>query len=436
MTRSRVQYIRRRAAAAAGPRWCLLAFLIAATAAACTPSPADVLTFSGSVVGREGEVLRRQLDRFEQSRPGVRVAVRPTPDAADARHQLYVQWLNAHAPEPDVLQLDVVWVAEFAAAGWIERLDRYQPPVDDFFPAAVSAGRWDGGLYALPWFVDVGMLYRRTDLVPHAPGSLDDLIDLASDAQRVHAIPFGIVWQAARYEGLVTLFLEVLGAFGGEIIDADGRVAVDSQAAVRALTYLHDAIHVDRVAPAAVLTWQEEQTRLAFQSGQAVFMRNWPYASALLEDPGQSAVRGRFAVSSMPAGPGGAPTAALGGAALAVNARSRHSDTAYALIAFLLEPEQMLERARTAGQFPTRPGLFGSRELADALSVSAADALSVIERAVPRPVTPVYSELSEILQISLHRALTRQQEPSEALHEAASAMRALLVRVRLTPDSR
>ena len=431
-----MQYIRRRAAApTAGWRCCCLA-LMALGAAACAPSPAGVLTFSGSVVGREGAVLRGQLDRFERARPGVRVAVRPTPDAADVRHQLYVQWLNARAPDPDVLQLDVVWIAEFAAAGWIASLDSYQPAVHEFFPAAVTADRWNGRLYALPWFVDVGMLYRRIDLVPRAPGSLADLIALASDAQRIHGVPFGIVWQAARYEGLVTVFLELLGAFGGQILDDDGRVVLDSDAAINALTFFRDAIHVDRVAPPAVLTWQEEQTRLAFQSGQAVFMRNWPYASALLQDPAQSAVSGRFAVSSMPAGPGGVPTAALGGAALAVNAHSRRPDTAYALIEFLLAPEQMLERARVAGQFPTRPALYGSRELDDALSVSAADALSVIERAVPRPVSPVYSELSEILQISLHRALTRQQEPRDALEEAAAAMRELLVRVRLTPEGR
>ena len=218
-----MQYIRRRApAVVAGWRPCFIV-LIAASAVACAPASADVLTLSGSVVGREGDVLRGQLDRFERATPGVRVEVRPTPDAADARHQLYVQWLNAHAPEPDVLQLDVVWTAEFAAAGWIASLDGYQPPVHEFFPAAVTADRWNGRLYALPWFVDVGMLYRRTDLVPRAPGSLDDLIALASDAQRAHAVPFGIVWQAARYEGLVTVFLELLGAFGGQILDDDGR---------------------------------------------------------------------------------------------------------------------------------------------------------------------------------------------------------------------
>ena len=108
-------------------------------------------------------------------------------------------------------------------------------------------------------------------------------------------------------------------------------------------------------------------------------------------------------------------------------------DEAYLLIAYLLEPEQMIERARIAGQFPSRPALYDSAELATALTVPPADALAVIERAVPRPVTPVYTQLSEILQVSVHRALTQQQEPRAALQDAAAAMRALLARVQLAP---
>jgi multiple sugar transport system substrate-binding protein len=185
------------------------------------------------------------------------------------------------------------------------------------------------------------------------------------------------------------------------------------------------------VVPSAVLSWQEEQTRFAFQSGQAAFMRNWPYAFTLLQDSSQSSVASRFRVTVMPPGPGGRSTAALGGSVLAVNAWSDQSEDAYELLDFLLQPEQMIERARLAGQYPTRPALYTTPELAKALTLSPADALQIIERAVPRPVTPVYSELSEMLQIALHRALTRQQEPRAALHDAAAGMRALLARARL-----
>jgi multiple sugar transport system substrate-binding protein len=407
------------------------AALAAAVALGCVAAPDHVLTMSASAVGAEDDVIRRQLDRFRQAHPEIRVALRVAPDAADQRHQLYVQWLNGHATDPDVLQLDVVWTAEFAAAGWLAALDRYHPPVDRFFAPAVAAARWRHTLFALPWFIDVGVLYWRTDLLPRPPRDLADLSNLATRAREQRGVPFGFVWQGARYEGLVTVFLEQLGAFGGAILDDRGRVVVDSDAAVNALTYMRDAIYVDHVVPPAVLTWQEEQTRFAFQNGQAAFMRNWPYAYALMQDPAQSRVAGRFAIAPMPGGPGGGAHAALGGSTLAINAYSDQPDAAYRLIAFLLQPDQMIERARVAGQFPPDRALYDDGALDGALQIPPAEARRLIDAAVPRPVTPVYTELSAILQVSLHRALTRQQEPRDALHDAAAAMRALLARVHL-----
>jgi hypothetical protein len=114
--------------------------VVAGFALACGPHDATTrLTFSGSALGPEGDVVRRQLARFAERRPGVRVELQVTPDSADQRHQLYVQWLNAHAPMPDVLQLDVIWMSEFAAAGWILPLHAFEPGVDDFLPAALAA---------------------------------------------------------------------------------------------------------------------------------------------------------------------------------------------------------------------------------------------------------------------------------------------------------
>ena len=360
--------------------------------------------------------------------------MRNTPDAADQRHQLYVQWLNARASVPDILQLDVIWTPEFAAAGWILPLDRFGAKLDDFFPTPVRANRWQGELFALPWFVDVGMLYYRTDLVEKSPATFDELWRQAQHGEEKAEIPYGFVWQGARYEGLVCVFLEHLGGFGGQIIDDGERVVVDSDAAVRALTYMRDSIYREHVVPQATLGWQEEQTRFQFQNGKAVFMRNWPYAYALLKDAGASKVAGRFAVGLMPAAPGGTPTSALGGSQLAINRNSRHPKAAYQVIEYLTQPEQMLERAQVAGQFPARRSMYDQKDLADALGMSAQqlhEVRRVIEHAVARPVSPVYAELSEILQIWLHRALTRQVEPDEALASAARQIRELLARVGL-----
>jgi multiple sugar transport system substrate-binding protein len=412
--------------------WLLVAPLLGCGGADESQTAPVRITFSGSAIGQEAELLRAQLARYMRENPNVAVVVQPTPDAADERHQLYVQWLNARVGQPDVLQLDVIWTTEFAAAGWILPLD-LAPDPDAFFSATLDANRWDGRLYALPWFVDVGMLYWRTDLIERAPESLEELASMAVRARGASAVSHGFVWQGARYEGLVTVFLEILGGFGGEILDSAGSVAVADEPAVRALRWLASSLS-DGWTPDAVLTWQEEQTRFAFQNGEAVFMRNWPYAHALLGDSAASAVAGRFEVAPMPASAAsaqGLPTAALGGAQLAVNAHSRHADAALDVVRFLTEPEQMLERARTLGQLPSRPDLYDDPRLEGALAITPADARAIIERARPRPVTPVYAELSGILQIWLHRALTGQEEPSVALARAADEMRRLLERVGL-----
>lgn len=392
-----------------------------------------LVTISGSDFGAEGDVLLRQVTRFMAQRPDIRVEFRVTPDAADQRHQLYVQWLSARAGDPDILWLDVIWTAEFAGAGWILPLDPFGPDTAAFFPAVVEANSWRGRLYALPLFVDVGMLYWRTDLMRSPPGTLDELARVAREAMARAGLPYGFVWQGARYEGLVTVFVEHLGAFGGRILDDAGRVVVDEEPAVRALRYMRETIR-DGIVPRSALTWQEEPARFAFQNGQAVFMRNWPYAFPVMQDSVASKVAGRFSVAPMPAAQGGEPSAALGGNMLAINANTEHPEAAYALIEYLTRPEQMLERARLVGQFPTRRALYDAPELAAALPIPAAQARGIIERAVPRPVTPVYTELSQILQVRLHRALTGQQEPEDALAAAAREMRDLLERVGLEPE--
>ncbi len=405
--------------------------LIAAAAlllASCGAGPDDgqtVVTFPGSALGEEGRLLQRQMERFMEDNPDVRVVLQRTPDDATQRHQLYVQRLNARSHDPDVLQLDVIWKTEFAAAGWLLPLDEAAVDGEEFFPATLEANRWwDGRLFAIPWFVDVGMLYWRTDLLPAAPATMEELARAARVGMS-DSVPRGIVWQGARYEGLVTTFLEYLGGFGGEIMTRDGRVVVDSPEAVRALEFMRAQIHRLGIAPQAVLTWHVEEARFAFQNGTAVMMRNWPYAYALLASDG-SRVAGRFSVAPMPAAPGGRPTAALGGNQLAINARSDAPDAALRLIAFLTAPEQMLERAEVAGQFPTRPALYDDPRLVAALPMPADQARAIIEAATPRPVTPIWTQLSEILQIELHRALVGQASPGVALGRAARAMQEIV----------
>src|SRR6476660_5518179 len=194
---------------------------------------------------------------------------------------------------------------------------------------------------------------------------------------------------------------------------------------------MRDELYKWNVVPLDVLTWHEEEARFAFQNQNAVFMRNWPYAVGAMSDTSQSKVAGKFTVSPMPASgtaPNGHSTAALGGAQLAINAYTDFPDAAYKLIAYLTAPEQMLERAQAVGQYPTRTALYDDTRMRSAINIPLETARRAIESATPRPVTPIYTEMSEILQIELHRALVRQAEPQEALDLAAKRIDALIER--------
>jgi multiple sugar transport system substrate-binding protein len=209
-------------------------------------------------------------------------------------------------------------------------------------------------------------------------------------------------------------------------MDDDGRVVVDSPEAIRALTFMRTLVRSGR-SPEEVLTWHEEETRFAFQNGNALLMRNWPYAYGLMNDTAESRVAGRFSIAPMPAAPGGEPTAALGGNVLAINVNSDVADAAHRLIAFLTAPQQQIDRAATSG-YPTLRTLYDDPRLARTLPVPVGPVKSIVEHARPRPATPIWSQLSELLQIRLHRALTGQAEPAAALHDAAQAMNALIER--------
>ena len=194
----------------------VLAIGVTVAPAGCVRTGEPVLTFSGSVVGREAEVIRRQLERFGRAHPSIDVALRATPDAADQRHQLYVQWLNARASDPDVLQLDVVWTAEFAAAGWIADLDRFHPrrrstsfpPPSRPTVGTARCTRCRGS--------STSACCTGEPIWSRAPRAISAISWSWRGARRAeHRVPFGLVWQGARYEGLVTVFLEYLGALRG-----------------------------------------------------------------------------------------------------------------------------------------------------------------------------------------------------------------------------
>jgi len=262
---------------------------------------------------------RALLEHYSVSHPGVAVSAQILPSAPGAVHQYLLTSLEGRTREFDVFVADVIWVAELARAGWVRDLSAAFPAEivrRDFLPGPASAVLVQGGTFAVPWYVDVGVLYHRTDLVPSPPRTYADLVEAARGAARKRSL-HGYVWQGLQSEGLVCNAFETIWGFGGAAQD-DGRVLVDTEAAREALEFMRTLL-VSGLSPPSVTSMGEEESRRVFQSGAAVLMRNWPYAWAELQGKG-SPVRGRVGIASLPSARGG-PGPPISGSSSSPDAR-------------------------------------------------------------------------------------------------------------------
>ncbi|MCX7653401.1 MAG: ABC transporter substrate-binding protein [Fervidobacterium sp.] len=390
------------------------------------------ITMTAGAVGKELEVLYAQLDRFMKANPDIKVSVMPMPNSSTERHDLYVTYLASGEKEPTVLMLDVIWPAEFAP--YLEDLsaDKSYFELDKFLPGTVKAATVGGKIVAIPWFTDAGLLYYRKDLLEkygfkNPPKTWDELVKIAKTITAKEKNIVGFVWQGARYEGLVCDFMEYLISFGGDVLDDAGNVIINSPAAVKALQFMVDLIYKEKVSPQAVTTYMEEEARRKFQNGEAVFMRNWPYAWSLLNNPKESKVAGKVGVAPLPAGPSGKSAATLGGWMLGINKNATAEEKAAAkkLVKFLTSYDEQLYKAINAGQNPTMMDVYKNPELKKAAPFMV-ELYGMFINAAPRPRTAKYSEISDVIQKYTHSALTQQMSPQKAIEEMAKELNKVL----------
>lgn len=374
---------------------------------------------------------RALFNRFEAAHPGVRVNLVEGPASTDTREDLYVNALLSGSGDYDLVYADVIWVPKFAAAGWLEDLTDYWDEWDSFVPASVEGGSYAGRIYRVPTQLNGGLLYYRRDLLEEIgadpPVTFADLISISSRLATKPGLT-GYVWQGKQYEGLVCNYLEILTGFGGFWIDPETRkVGLESEAALAALEFLCDA--VGTISPAGVTTYAEEESRLLFQGGGAVFLRNWPYVYKLMAAE-KSPMFDKVGIIPMPANPEGESAATLGGAGFAIVKSSPSKAAAWALIEFVTSPESVEFMNEQIGMQPARHRFY--EESTDPVQQ---ELYKVLQRTTPRPPIPQYAQASDILQRQLSAAITGQLPPAEALALATRETNLLLGRHRsANPD--
>lgn len=317
------------------------------------------ITYYGDSVGTGHDFDTAAAKKFSQA-TGITVKVIPRPSAADAQFQTYARLFQAKSPNGDVLMMDVVWPVQFAPF----LVDLMGPLADRakiMYPGTIQGETINGKLVSMPWFTDFGLLYYRTDLlkkygIDGPPATWDDLESAAKkimDGEKGNLQ--GFVFQGDAYEGLTCNALEwIASTGGGTFIDSSGKVTINNPQAVQMLNKVKG--WVGGIAPRGVTTYQEGESEGAFDGGNAIFLRNWPYVYSIASAK-DSKVKGKFGVAPLPAAQGQDHVATIGGQALGISKFSKAQDAAAQFVKYLTSPEVEAWRALAGSYAPTIPAL-------------------------------------------------------------------------------
>jgi trehalose/maltose transport system substrate-binding protein len=408
---------------------------LVAVVALVTPSLAlaEKLVIACGSVGKEADVCKQGADAWAK-KTGHTVEIMSVPQDAGQQLAQFLQLLAAGSSDLDVVRIDVVWPG-IVANHFVDLTPHFPNDVlQQHFQPIVQNNRVNGKLLAIPWFTDAGLLYYRKDLLEKhgqkVPGTWQELATAATavmegEKKAGNTKLVGFVFQGKAYEGLTCNALEWIDSFkGGTIVDSTGQVTVNNPKAVEALNFF--AGLVGNVVPKGVLNYQEEEARNAFQAGNAVFMRNWPYAWSLLNGK-DSPVAGKVGVMALPkGGADGKATGTLGGWQLGVSKYSKNPQLAVDLVKYLTSPEEQKRRAIEGSFNPTIMSLYKDADLLKA-NPFMGNLYDTFVNAVPRPTITgaKYNQVSTEFRNGVYATLSGRGKAADNMKKVEAKLKSL-----------
>lgn len=362
---------------------------------------------------------------FNREHRDLHIEVGRGPLDTEAMSDLAIGSLLLGSSPYDLLLMDVSWTARYVAAGWLEPLEDLlgEDVLEAMVPGARLGNGFGGHLWRMPLTGDTGLLYWRTDLMDRPPRSTEELERIAQTLQQQGRVRWGYVWQGRQYEGLSCVMLEAIHAFGGRWWQpgdgrAGGHTELDSPGAVRAAAWLESLVHRG-ISPAAVADFAENEALQLFAAGDAAFLRNWPYAWREIEKGGGPVV-GKVGVSPVVSAPGEHSGGTLGTWGLSLLKGSAHPKQAAEVIRWFTGPETQKALVLDQGYAPTWAALYEDPELQRRHPLLEVQRQALEQGPLVRPLTPLYAQLSDLLQRQVNGMLTSERSAAEAMRTAQS----------------
>ncbi|WP_257009758.1 ABC transporter substrate-binding protein [Evansella halocellulosilytica] len=371
-------------------------------------------------------MMANARQKFNEEHSNIDIEFVEMSNDASQMHDQTVTQLSAGAANLDIVNMDVVWTAEFAEAGWLVPLDdKFTEDMQaDYVERQVDAVKYNDETWAVPWFNDLHPLWYRTDLLDEygfdVPDTYEEAVEIAQTIQEGEGIQ-GFTMHWGRSEQLIVSFTEFLHANGGDFFDENGNVIINSPEAVDALQFMVDMIYeYEVVSPSAIGHTTPDDSRIPFTQGQSVFNPNWGYVYSINQEDG-SAVKDQTWVASNFMFEGGQKANAVGGWNFAISNSSNHIDEAWEVIKWFTSFENQKEMLVGGGYAGTQLDLYEDEDVIDS-NPHLEEYLRVFDDASNRPSHPEYSRMSDIAQSYIHQALSQDLTPQEALDQLADEL--------------
>lgn len=409
-------------------------FAVAALAAALLALPAQaqqttLRIFTGGQ--QRPDVMRKIADEYQKRNPNVKVEVEVGGVTSEVQQQYLSTVLASKDPVLDVILIDVIRPAQWAAQGWAEPLDGYlgadKPKImAQYLKAYADADQVGGKLIALPYFADAQFLYYRKDLLEKykrpVPKTWDEMAETARIVMDGEKNPNlqGFSTAGAPIEGTVCTYLVPLWGMNSDLT-ANHKLNLDTPQAKQPFQ-LYGRLKQSGVMPKNIAEIPTDRIRIDMQAGNVLFAMTWSYVWNRLENDADSQVKGKIGVTTLPHDPGGKSATCIGGWQLAVSAYSKNKPEAVKFARWLSSPEVSKMQAILASHMPVFPSVYKDPEVLKA-NPWFADALPVVEGAKSRPVSAQYPQVSEVIRTNMNAYLAGIKTSDGALNDMKSRLK-------------
>ncbi|MGL4324213.1 MAG: ABC transporter substrate-binding protein [Beijerinckiaceae bacterium] len=381
------------------------------------------------------DVMRKIADDYQAANPTIKVEV----EVGGATSEMQQQYLNtvlaAKDSVLDVVLIDVIRPAQWAAAQWAEPLDSYLGAEKDavmakYLPAYRAANIIGGKVIALPYFADAQFLYYRKDLLEkhgvQPPKTWADLKAASEKIQKAegNAQLSGFQTAGAPIEGTVCTYLVPLWGAGANLTDAAGKLALADDVAKKPFELWAD-LKAANVTPPNLAEIPTDRIRQNFQAGNLIFGMTWGYVWNRSQNDADSTVKGKTGVVPLPGFTADKAATCIGGWQVAVSSFSKNKAEAAKFARYLSSPAVSKKQAIMASHLPVFPEVYTDPDVL-AANPWFKEALPVVLSAQSRPVTPRYNEVSENIRTNMNAFLAGTKNADAALTDMRSKLGGIL----------